>query len=413
MNTTDDDDFSDSVLPPEASPLASPEPLQFEPWHKPRKQYVRVEQWLRHVEGIFRTLGPQSFVDGEPLRYMTLPGPDLLDIRMVADFCSSKSIKLRYTGFCHSTDTEERRLRQNVNEFSLTHKESVVSSSKVVRSRLQDVGIKNSEAAIEMVKGGPFDIINIDACEPLAGDDENASGRLVDAIRSITAYQLANRRKSWILFLTTPIQADSISKSSMAALNEQVVINTKNDELFAEELSTRFETGEDVAAYLDRVSKDNGDVLLSVFSLGISKWLIHLAEQATFKVKKLKGYSYSMFRKPPYDANMVSLCFLFEPNEIVIQDGTGLTGNPPAIAANGDPAISLHVRALRKSFEIENLDTKLRANKSLHDEMVAQSKEILKRVGYPVDDAVAGYDAWLVTKEQIFSDENQPEKQLI
>ncbi|KAA3499068.1 hypothetical protein DXM27_21945 [Rhizobium rhizogenes] len=412
MNTANDDDFSDSVLPPEAAPLASPAPLKFEPWHKPRKQYVRVEQWLKHVEGIVGKLGLQSFADGEPLRYMTLPGPDLLDIRMVADFCSSKAIKLRYTGFCHSTETEERRLRQNVNEFSITHKEAVVNSSKVVRSRLQDVGIKNSEAAVEMVKGGPFDIINIDACEPLAGDDENASGRLVDAIRSITEYQLAHRRKPWILLLTTPIQADSISKKSMSALNEQVVINTKNDELFAEELSARFEGGEDVVAYLERVSQNNGDVLLSIFSLGIAKWLIHLAEQATFRVKKLKGYSYSMFRKPPYDANMVSLCFLFEPNEIIIQDATGLTGNPSTVAAGGDQAISLHLRALRKAFEIENLDIKLYEDKPLHDEMAAQSKELLKKVGYPVDDARTGYDAWLITKAQMLSEENQPEKQL-
>ena len=72
MNTTEDDDFSESVLPPEVAPLASPEPLKFQPWHKPRKQYVRVEQWLRHVEGIVGKLGLQSFTDGEPLRYMTL-----------------------------------------------------------------------------------------------------------------------------------------------------------------------------------------------------------------------------------------------------------------------------------------------------------------------------------------------------
>lgn len=412
MSTTEDDDFSESVLPPEVAPLASPEPLKFEPWHKPRKQYVRVEQWLRHVEGIVSKLGLQNFTDGEPLRYMTLPGPDLLDIRMVADFCSGKSIKLRYTGFCHSTDTDERRLRQNVNEFSITHKDAVVNSSKVVRSRLQDVGIKNSEAAVEMVKGGPFDVINIDACEPLAADDDDVSGRLVDAIRSITGYQLAHRRKPWILLLTTPIQADSISKQSMAALNEQVIQNTKNDASFSDELSTRFQDGEDVAAYLERVSQNTGDGLLSVFSLGISKWLIHLAEQAKFKVIKLNAYSYSMFKEPPYDANMVSLCFLFEPTEITIEDGTGLTSNSQPVVNTGDKPISTHLRALRRAFAIENLDIKLHEDAAKQQEMILQSKELLKKVGYPVDDEADGYDAWLASVAQVTVEDAQPEQQL-
>jgi len=399
MNTTEDDDFSESVLPPEASPLASPEPLKFQPWHKPRKQYIRVEQWLRHINGIVGKLGLHNFADGEPLRYMTLPGPDLLDIRMVADFCSSKSIKLRYTGFCLSTDTEERRLRQNINEFSITHKDAVISSSKVVRSRLQDVGLKNSEAALEMVKGGPFDVINIDACEPLAGDDKDVSGRLVDAIRSITEYQLDRRRKPWMLLLTTPIQADSISKQSMKVLNDQVILNTQNDASFLDELSTRFESGEDVAAYLERVSQKTGDGLLSIFSLGVAKWLIHLAEQARFKVLKLKGYSYSMLRKPPYEANMVSLCFLFEPVELTISDETGLTKNT-ASSIGGDLPISTHIRALKRSYDIENLDEKLREDAATYEQMVLQSKELLKRVGYPVDDMSEGYDVWLASVSQ-------------
>lgn len=399
MNITEDDDFSESVLPPEASPLASPEPLKFQPWHKPRKQYIRVEQWLRHINGIVGKLGLHSFADGEPLRYMTLPGPDLLDIRMVADFCSSKSIKLRYTGFCLSTDTEERRLRQNINEFSITHKDAVISSSKVVRSRLQDVGVKNSEAALEMVKGGPFDVVNIDACEPLAGNDKDVSGRLVDAIRSITEYQLEHRRKPWILLLTTPIQVGSISQQSMNVLNHQVILNTQNDASFLNELSTRFENGEDVAAYLERVSQKTGDELLSIFSLGVAKWLIHLAEQARFKVLKLKGYSYSMLRKPPYEANMVSLCFLFEPVELAISDETGLTKNTPS-SIGGDIPISTHIRALKRSYDIENLDEKLREDAATYEQMVLQSKELLKRVGYAVDDMSEGYDVWLASVSQ-------------
>ena len=390
-----DDDHIDTSLPPEAPRLSSPEPLRFMPWHKPRKHFVRVEQWLRHIDGIVNKLGIETFADGEPLRYLTLPGPDLLDVRMVAEYCSSKAIKLKYTGFCHAGGSEERRLRQNVSQFSLTYKTSVVNSSRVVRSMLQDVGVKNSEAAVELQKGGPFDVINIDACEPLADHADDRSGRLVDTIRSITEDQLKRRRKPWVLFLTTPIQADSISAQSMNALNGQVIQNTKNDGDFANELAKKFGEDEDLDAFLARMCAANGDGLLSVFSLGLSKWLIHLAEQAKFKVVKLKGFSYSMFRQEPFEPNMVSLCFLFEPVDIAISDNTGLTSNQKPVETEETPAMSTHIRALKRAFNIENLDVKLPVDSEDYAKFAEESKSLLRVVGYPVDDINAGYDVWL------------------
>ncbi|PCD67621.1 PP_RS20740 family protein [Rhizobium phaseoli] len=397
--STTDDDFADVALPPVSGLPLSPEALEFQPWHKPRKQFVRINQWMHHIEHLIGRLGAQSFADGEVLRYLTLPGPDLLDVRMLADACGQRSIKLRYTGFCYTTDPEERRLRQNINEFSLTHKSSVLESSRVVRARFQDITVNKSEASVELERGGPYDIVNIDACEPLAGDGINVSGRLVDAIRSLTEFQLLRRRKPWLLFITTPIQADSISPDSMSALHGEVIKNTASDVHFASELSARLNDGEDVAGYLTRVSEATTDELLSVFSLGVAKWLIHLADQANFKAIKLQGYSYSMFREPPYQANMVSLCFQFEPQAIAIADDTGLTRNQPSPAITTQP-ISHHVRALRRAFAIQNLDEKLASESETNREMIAESKRLLKNAGYPVDHATLGYEAWLETVAQ-------------
>ncbi|MBA8858908.1 hypothetical protein FHW19_000580 [Ochrobactrum anthropi] len=390
----DDDDILDFALPPEPKPLAAPEPLSFAPWHRPRKQYVRVNQWLHHTKGIIEKIGAASFSDGQPLKYLTLPGPDLLDVRMIAEFCSSLSIRLSYTGFCYTNESEEKRLRRNINEFSLTHSQAIASSSTVVRARLEDVVIKNSDAQMALFRGGPFDIINIDACEPLANDN-NQSGRLVDAIRSVTEFQLTKHRRPWLLLLTTPIQRDSISEASLKALHGQVCLNAQRDEEFAQKIAEKFEEGENIEAYLNKCCAKNGEELISVFSLGVAKWLIHLAEQAQFKVIKLKSYSYSMFKKEPFDPNMVSLCFLFQPQDIPIHDGSGLTANPPPVQAGQQPAVSTHIRALSRAYDIENLDALLDANKNIRDDMIAQTKELLQRVGYPVDDPEEGYDMWL------------------
>ncbi|WP_418136363.1 PP_RS20740 family protein [Agrobacterium sp. El2ro-1b] len=391
------DDFAEYSLPPEAPPPSSPEALIFAPWHKPRKQYIRRRQWIHHVDSIIERLADAAgFNDGHPLRYMTLPGPDLLDVRMMADLCAQKAIKLRYTGFCYGSESEERRLRQNVSEFALTHQGAVVSSSRVVRSRLQQVSVTNSEAFIEMEKGGPYDVVNIDACEPLANDDVDTSGRLVDTIRDITKFQLNKRRTPWLLFLTTPIQVESISAASLQALHTQIVENAAKDEAFASAMFTRFEAGETLEVFLDRLSSVDGENLISVFSLGVAKWLIHLAEQAKFRVIKLKGFSYSMFKKEPFDPNMVSLAFLFEPTPLVITDGSGLTQNPTAPPQTTKP-VSDHVRAINKAFSIENLDETMKSDPELYESMKAESKQLLASVGYPVDHPDQGYDQWIAS----------------
>lgn len=293
-------------------------------------------------------------------------------------------------------ESEERRLRQNVSEFSLTHQSAVVASSRVVRSRLQQVSVKNSEAFIEMEKGGPYDVINIDACEPLASGDADRSGRLVDTIRDITKFQLNKRRTPWLLFLTTPIQVESISADSLKALHAQIVENAAKDTAFAAALHTRYEEGETLEVFLDRLSSADGENLISVFSLGVAKWLIHLAEQAKFRVIKLKGFSYSMFKREPFDPNMVSLAFLFEPAPIIITDGSGLTQNPAAPSQTTRP-VSDHVKAINKAFSIENLDEAMKNDPTLYESMKEESKQLLASVGYPVDHPERGYDQWVAS----------------
>lgn len=387
-----DDELIEFSLPPEHIQLAAPAPMSFAPWHRPRKQYVRIKQWLHHVRGTIQSIGIENFNDGEPLRYLTLPGPDLLDIRMIADYCTEASVRMKYTGFCYTDETEDKRLRQNINEFSLTHKDSVVQSSTIIRARLEDVGIKNSEAQMALYRGGPFHVINIDACEPLA-TGTNQSGRLVDAIRSITQYQLSQRRQRWLLFLTTPIQCNTISNESMEALHGQISLNAQNDADFSHKLKEMASENEAVDDYLKRCCEKNGNDLISVFSLGVAKWLIHLAEQANFKVIILKSFSYSMFKKEPYDPNMVSLCFLFEPTPISIQDNTGLTIN--STNSQNQSNNTTHIRAITYAYDILNLDNHLAENNDVCNAMIEETKNLLRNVGYPVDDPDVGYDAWL------------------
>ena len=58
-------------------------------------------------------------------------------------------------------------------------------------------------------------------------------------------------------------------------------------------------------------------------------------------------------------------------------------------------AISDHIRALRKSVEIQNIDETLADDLVLRAELAAETKALLGSVGYDVDHPEHGYDIWL------------------
>lgn len=392
--STDAEDFSEEFVDPEVH-IHVPSPLAYAPWHKPRKQFVRIEQWLRHTSGLVDFLiEKQHFEGGVPFKYMTLPGPDLLDIQLVRDVCSDKGIKLHFTGFCSASEEEETRLRKNVSQFSYDFSTDVAEGSQITPAKLEDIVVRGSDAHTSLERGGPFDVINIDACKPLLRQGTNIAGRLIDAVRSIIQYQVSNRAMPWVILLTTPIQVEDIANDSKESIYNEITLNTERDEEFSDALAQHIAEGEGLEEFLSRLGRVNGIDFIRIITLGISKWFLHLGEQANFRVKKMNGYCYSMFREEPFDPNMISVCYLFEPQPVELEDGTGLTSNTPA-NEGGTPPKSDHIRALEKSFGMEDVDVKMAENHEQYENLIVQSMDILRAVGYPVDDPEKGYRIWL------------------
>ena len=393
----DDGEMAAFSLPEEVEELVTPKKLEFAPWHKPRKQYVRKFQWVHHARGIIDQLRQGGHLNhGAPLKYLTLPGPDLLDVRLLADVCSDEDIPLQYTGFCHASESDAERLRRNIHQFSIEHDERIVKGSEVHPARIEDVVIRRSEAETLMHRNGPYDIINLDACSPIANDNHDRTDRLIDAVRKIVQFQLNKSRQPWMLYLTTPLQTDSVSEQSLEALHNQIIENAQNDVDFATELAENFNDGEGIDDYLSRTAQLNGAEFVISATLGLSKWFVHLADQANYSVKKMDGFCYSLFAEEPFEPNMISVCYLFLPNEIPILDGTGLTLNGDGVG--GAAPISDHLRALRRSLGLINLDDLLSSEAETKALMIDETKELLRNAGYNVDDLNDGYEAWLASQ---------------
>src|SRR3989344_5737744 len=69
---------------------------KFLPWHKPRKQYIRSNQWNTLVVSLVDAIGLKA--KGRSLEYLSLPGSDLLDVRSLYSVCAEKEVRIRFTG---------------------------------------------------------------------------------------------------------------------------------------------------------------------------------------------------------------------------------------------------------------------------------------------------------------------------
>ena len=101
----DDRAIVDDVLPAEIVDLAVPVALdRLLPWHRPRKQLVRENQWINLSRRLIEKERnkPGLRAPGTSLRevrYLTLPGIDYLDVRQLADVCRELDCSLTSTGF--------------------------------------------------------------------------------------------------------------------------------------------------------------------------------------------------------------------------------------------------------------------------------------------------------------------------
>jgi hypothetical protein len=93
-------DFLDAAVPADRAAKRTPEP-----WHKPRKHWIRKEQWGKLVGDLLGEL----MLDGRPFRYLTLPGRYLLDVRHLHDICAQKQVQLRFLGFDSSRKNDSER----------------------------------------------------------------------------------------------------------------------------------------------------------------------------------------------------------------------------------------------------------------------------------------------------------------
>ena len=376
----------EDVLPVEIVESAVPIALDtLRPWHRPRKQYIREHQWIHFSKQLIQNErdrpGLSSPPEGLPeVRYLTLPGVDYLDVRLLAVLCAELDCCLTSIGFLENEEDTPHAARAKVCEDALIKAGRITRRSQTYKRRFEDITSELSQAYRELCRQGPFHIINIDICGSIAAPTAQHAHRPIDAIYRIIEYQLAKKSGNWLLFVTTDARHDSIASDTLGSLCEVILKNAEESDAFRRELlSLLGEENSDIEEVIQDSSRCPGEKFLKVFSLGLSKWLLHLAREKHWNMKTHSTYCYSTGAKRNQVPTMACLAFEFLPPPSSLTDPSKVTrANPAQESKPSNTAI----RAIEKVSDMMDLDQKMKSCNSLRKKMAKNTKKLLKEAGY-------------------------------
>lgn len=388
--------IAEDVLPAEIDDALPVKLDVLQPWHKPRKQYVRERQWMalsrRLIEDSLKKAQPTSSSGGGAdtiIRYLTLPGIDYLDVRQLADVCSKLDCSLTSTGFLSGDNTPPRdTARASYREDALVKAGHITENSYTFPSRFEDISSGKSSAYRDLRCRGPFHIINIDACGSVALPAADHAQRLIDAIYRTLEFQLKSGLDRWMLFVTADVRPDSLDANMLNGMSKAIHDNMK-DRNFRIETSMLFNCStEEVGTAINQAAEETGQAFLNVFSLGISKWFLHLAESEQWDMLTHNPYCYSTGREGDATPTLTSLAFEFR-KRAGLKDPYQVTNAEPAPGGpDQDTSVraakkqDTSVRAAKKIAGMENVDDRLKSDSSLHAEMTHMLTRWLVEAGY-------------------------------
>jgi hypothetical protein len=359
---------------------------KFLPWHKPRKQYVRNEQWGKSIDSLVDKLALNK---DKPLYYLSLPGPDLLDVRSLQPIFLRKEVPLSFIGLNGGADNDAASATLNAVLLSeVMSLPSIDPSSSVVPDLFEHLAKPKSIAYNRIIaERRSFDVINIDLCSSLAEGPSGVKGaNNINALYRLIQHQASFRKHDWLLFLTTRSNEDMIDRGTMVSLLEALNKLIDNDPSMLPDLigAGLIQHGEVTSGRID-LSKLSPESYSNSFAVGISHWILMavFANDPGWKIDMLPQFGYHVALKDNA-CDMLSLGFYCKRLPIPLpEDPSGLAVSDqapgPDIVATQDKCYK-NVR--RRVSESNDVDIKLHKDAALYSQCLDESALLLKNARY-------------------------------
>jgi hypothetical protein len=357
----------------------------FQPWHHPRKQYVRIHQWCASVRQLIKDL---HLAPGDPFRYLTLPGNEMLDIRALHGVCEPAALKLRYLGFNSVQRGSGDQAELSLSQSEVGRLAGIDPFSIVLEDRLESVSNSLSPAFLRTQQYGPFHAINIDLCDSVAYRDVNdRRGSYLVVLEKLLELQLQTTQP-WVLFLTTMAQPSLLSARSREGFMDAINVNTAASAEFKKELARLVSSATDqLDVRLGEAWTGQNPDFLRLFCAGLGKWLLRLLSNVA-QPRELSLLSSCYYQVGPDGPDMLSLAFRCNtpPQHLIDQHGV----LPKAAPVTPFSETTLAVEMARTLFGSIDLDEKLEADPVLADKLIIQAGRLLATARYREID----YQTW-------------------
>jgi len=354
-------------------------PKEFMPWHKPRKQYVRCKQWSALLQRLYRGRRPE-----EPLRYLGLPGTDLIDLRyLYEEICRPGGRPLRFLGFNKKAQPgSAAHIELNISLDEVLRLPNVDPQSTVMLDDIRRLGDKASVAWSRAKSLGPYDVINIDLCDGLASDPPKSTRPLYDALALLLALQTRNPTP-WLLLVTTRIGRGMFDPEAEERIIDLFRRNIGDCEGFHEACQQILES--DITSVNPETCSDVD--LLNLMVVAIGKWLAALAQaQALSSVELASTHGYKVNPTAPCE-DLVSIALRFEP--VIEASADALSPSPPISTTECDNA----KRILKGAARRLDVDAILAKEPDLNEELIQETTRLLAQARFDV----TTYRKWLAS----------------
>ncbi|MDN7439373.1 hypothetical protein QZM64_09410 [Burkholderia cepacia] len=376
---------------------------KFAPWHHPVKQIVRNEQWAKLTA---RLLNDRPAGSPQILRYFTLPGEDLLDIKVLAEACTPLGVRIEYFGFnsgiiadsdeeaSKKTEEDERSISRApwVTAESALRQAGRVTPDAIIHSdRLEDIALEHSHAATQLRQRPPFDVINIDACDHLAYAPKGRDRNTFDALQALLRHQMS-ARNPWLLFLTTRVDPALLGQPRIDfqhAITQNLNVPESGFGAALAECLDAEETR--LATALNTAWNTHNIHFLKLYSVGLGKFLLQFfcgQPNLPANVELASTYAYRVHKDEP---DMLALAFRIIPDPPrVYPPSTGGAAVVPTL----EPARA--IRVAQRAARLWDIDKALENDSDLRTEAITGTQLLLESSNYDID----AWRDWLAKHER-------------
>ena len=357
---------------------------EFEPWHKPRKQFVRTEQWLREFDALLGRLR----LEGRPLRYLSITDEDMFDIRVIANACNSRGINLKIIGFNYSVENpvHQEELERSISGNEIRSKPVIAPGSTIYNDNFFDLQDTGSVAYNNIKQFGSFDLINLDFCGSFFDENYRNNHK---ALLNLCDYQIQSRAEPWLLYITTRTDTTGQLPNFWEGIDHNITYSRlfldKMKEVFGPQIVNSNDLKVDEAGF-ERLGISLKSKLIG---LGFGKWLLRLLfreEEPHWLVAMLDSYFYRVYNPEP---DMLSLAYLINMYPIELTDPSKVVETSIQYEDPDEERLSQDL--FNKMCMINDLDRKMHEDAEKYEEMKRQTKELLEEARYNVSE----YDAWV------------------